>query len=222
MSSQTTKNIEALAESIQWFGQSAVKIQNCGKTIYIDPFRLKQPDKADLVLITHSHFDHFSPDDLRLIVSTDTWILCPAEFSNQLDSYGAAKVVPVKPGFETEWKGIQIKAVPMYNVHKADKHPKEKEWVGYLLNLCNVWLYHTGDTELIPEMKSIKCDIIMLPLGQTYTMNSVEDAVQAVINTNASIAIPIHYGLYEGNTEDTIQFKDLLKGKVEVVILPLS
>lgn len=222
MSSQATKNIEALAESIQWFGQSAVKIQNCGKTIYIDPFRLKQPDKADLILITHSHFDHFSPDDLKLIVSADTWIFCPAEFASQLDSFGAAKVVPVKPGFETEWKGIQIRTVPMYNILKADKHPKEKGWVGYLLNLCNIWLYHTGDTELIPEMKNIKCDIIIVPLGQTYTMNSVEDSVQAVIDTNASLAIPIHYGLYEGSREDTIKFKNLLKDKVDVVILPQS
>ena len=219
MSTQATKNIEALAESIQWFGQASVKIQNCGKTIYIDPFRLKQPDKADLILITHSHFDHFSPEDLKLIVSPDTWIFCPADFSSQLEVFGAAKVVPVKPGFETEWKGIQIKAVPMYNILKKDKHPKEKGWVGYLLNLCNVWLYHTGDTEFIPEMKNIQCDIIMLPLGQTYTMNSVEDAVQAVIDTNASVAIPIHYGIYEGSNDDALKFKELLWNKAEVIIL---
>lgn len=219
MTTLATKNIEALAESIQWFGQASVKIQNCGKTIYIDPFRLKQPDKADLILITHSHFDHFSPEDLKLIVSTDTWIFCPTDFSKQLETFGAAKVVPVKPGFETEWKGIQIKAVPMYNVFKTDKHPREKNWVGYLLNLCNVWLYHTGDTELIPEMKNIKCDIIMLPLGQTYTMNSLEDAVQAVIDTNASVAIPIHYGIYEGSNDDALKFKELLWNKAEVIIL---
>ncbi len=220
MNTQATKNIEALAESIQWFGQASVKIQNCGKTIYIDPFRLKQPDKADLILLTHSHFDHFSPDDLKLIVTTDTWIFCPTDFSKQLETFGAAKVVPVNPGFETEWKGIQIKATPMYNVLKTDKHPVEKGWVGYLLNLCNVWLYHTGDTELIPEMKNIKCDIIMLPLGQTYTMNSVEDAVQAVIDTKASVAIPIHYGIYEGSNDDALKFRELLKDKAEVIVLP--
>lgn len=220
MGTQATKNIEALAESIQWFGQASVKIQNCGKTIYIDPFRLKQPDKADLILITHSHFDHFSPDDLKLIISTDTWIFCPTELTSQLLAFGAAKVIPVQPGFETEWRGIQIKAVPMYNLLKTDKHPKDKGWIGYLLNLCNVWLYHTGDTELIPEMKNIKCDIIMLPLGQTYTMNSVEDAVQAVIDTNASVAIPIHYGIYEGSYDNALKFKELLNNKVEVIILP--
>ncbi|HNV53360.1 MAG TPA: MBL fold metallo-hydrolase, partial [Tenuifilaceae bacterium] len=92
--------------------------------------------------------------------------------------------------------------------------------VGYLLNLCNVWLYHTGDTELIPEMKNIKCDIIMLPLGQTYTMNSVEDAVQAVLDTSASVAIPVHYGIYEGSDDDALKFKEMLKDKAEVIILP--
>lgn len=219
MTTLATKNIEALAESIQWFGQASVKIQNCGKTIYIDPFRLKQPDKADLILITHSHFDHFSPEDLKLIVSADTWIFCPTELASQLLAFGAAKVIHVQPGFETEWRGIQIKAVPMYNLLKTDKHPKDKGWVGYLLNLCNVWLYHTGDTELIPEMKNIKCDIIMLPLGQTYTMNSVEDAVQAVFDTNASVAIPIHYGIYEGSNDDALKFKELLWNKAEVIIL---
>jgi len=220
MNTQATKNIEAVAESIQWFGQSAVKIQNCGKTIYIDPFKLKQPDKADLILITHSHFDHFSPDDIKMITSADSWIFCPSELVSQIEVFGAAKVIPVKPGYETEWKGIAIKTIPMYNLIKKDKHPKEKGWVGYMLNLCHVWLYHTGDTERIPEMKNIKCDIMMLPLGQTYTMNSLEEATNAVYDTGASIAIPMHYGMYEGSMGDAIKFKELLKNKVEVIILP--
>lgn len=220
MNTQATKNIEAVAESIQWFGQAAIKIQTCGKSIYIDPYKLKQADKADLVLITHSHFDHFSPDDLKLIVSSDTTIFCPSEFSSKAEEFGAAKVIAVNPGYETEWKGIQLKTVPMYNLVKTSKHPKENGWVGYMLNLCNVWLYHAGDTERIPEMKNIKCDIIMLPLGQTYTMNSVEEAVDAVIDTGASIAIPMHYGMYEGCADDAIKFKELLKDKVEVIILP--
>jgi L-ascorbate metabolism protein UlaG (beta-lactamase superfamily) len=222
MSTQVSKNIEAVAESIQWFGQAAVKIMNCGKVIYIDPYRVKGNDQADLVLITHSHFDHFSPDDIKKIVAPHTWILCPPDVADEAQKFGAAKVIAVQPGFNDEWHGIEIKTVPMYNVTKNDKHPKSKNWVGYLLNLCHVWLYHTGDTERIPEMKSIKTDIIMLPLEQTYTMNSVDDAAAAVLDTGASIAIPIHYGLHEGSSADIEKFKELLKDKVEVIVLPKS
>lgn len=222
MDTQVSKNIEAVAESIQWFGQSAVKIMNCGKVIYIDPYQIKETDRADLILITHSHFDHFSPDDIRKILAPHTWIMCPADVEDQAKKLGAARVITVQPGFNDEWNGIEIKTVPMYNITKSDKHPKSKKWVGYLLNLCHVWLYHTGDTERIPEMKNIKTDIIMLPLGQTYTMNSVEDAAAAVIDTGATVAIPIHYGMYEGTNADVEKFKTLLTGKVEVIVLPKS
>ena len=118
----------------------------------------------------------------------------------------------------TQWKGIAIKAVPAYNLTKTDKHPKEKKWVGYVLNFGHVTLYHAGDTERIPEMKNVNCDIILLPLGQTYTMNTINDAVKAVIDTNASVAIPIHFGMYEGKSEDAENFKKLLEEKVEVII----
>ncbi|HDP76075.1 MAG TPA: MBL fold metallo-hydrolase [Bacteroidales bacterium] len=222
MNTQVSKNIEAVAESIQWFGQAAVKIMNCGKVIYIDPYQIKENDKADLILITHSHFDHFSPEDVKKIVTPHTWILCPTDVAEEARSFDAAKVIAVQPGFNDEWHGIEIRTVPMYNITKNDKHPQSKKWVGYLLNLCHVWLYHTGDTERIPEMKSIKTDIIMLPLGQTYTMNSVDDAAAAVLDTGASVAIPIHYGKYEGTTADVDKFNELLKDKVEVIVLPKS
>ena len=222
MNTQVSKNIEAVAESIQWFGQAAVKIMNCGKVIYIYPYQIKGNDKADLILITHSHFDHFSPDDIKKIVATHTCILCPSDVADEAQKFGAAKVIAVQPGFNDEWHGIEIKTVPMYNLTKTDKHPKSKNWVGYLLNLCHVWLYHTGDTERIPEMNSIKTDIILLPLGQTYTMNSDDDAVAAVLDTGASVAIPIHFGMYEGTTADVDKFKELLKDKVEVIVLPKS
>lgn len=222
MSTQVSKNIEAVAESIQWFGQAAVKIMNCGKVIYIDPYQVKGNDQADLILITHSHFDHFSPEDIKKIVAPHTWILCPSDVAIEAQQFGAAKVITVQPGFNDEWHGIEIRAVPMYNITKSDKHPQSKKWVGYLLNLCHVWLYHTGDTERIPEMKSIKTDIIMLPLGQTYTMNSVDDAAAVVLDTGACVAIPIHYGMYEGSDSDVEKFKALLKDKVEVIVLPKS
>ncbi len=218
MTSQLSKNVEALAESIQWFGQASVKFQYAGKTIYIDPFSLKVTDNADIILITHPHFDHYSEEDIKKIASSETAIYCPSELTKKVSALGLANVIGVTPGYETEWHGIGIKAVSAYNVVKTDKHPKEKKWVGYVLTLGHVKIYHTGDTELIPEMKSVKCDIILVPLGQTYTMNSIDEAVSAVIDSDASVAIPIHYGMYEGNAEDAIQFKNILAGRVEVLI----
>ena len=218
MTTQPSKNVEAFAESIQWFGQSAIKIQQSGKTIYIDPYKLKVVDKADAIFITHPHYDHFSPEDIRKIASADTVIFCPTELKEKASALGGAKVYTVAPGFESEWKGINIQAVPAYNVVKTDKHPKSSNWVGYILTLGHVRLYQAGDTERIPEMKAISCDIILLPLGQTFTMNSIDEAVLAVLDTKATVAIPIHYGMYEGKAEDAEKFKKLLEGRVEVII----
>lgn len=217
--SQPSKNIEAVAESIQWFCQGCVKIQHSGKSIYFDPYKLKRADKADLILITHSHFDHYSVEDLKKIVTSETAIFCPKDVAEKANELYAGKVITVSPGYETEWKGIGIKTVPMYNIVKKDKHPRVNNWVGYVLNLNGVKVYHAGDTERIPEMKDINCDIVFLPLGQTYTMNSVKDAANAVLDVNASVAIPIHYGMYEGKNEDALEFKRLLEEKVEVIIL---
>ena len=218
MTNQLSKNVEAFAESIQWFGQASVKIQYSGKTIYIDPFNLKIPDNADVIFITHPHFDHYSEEDINQIATPETVIFCPNELVESASKLGVAKVFGVASGFETEWKGIIIKAVPAYNIVKSDKHPKEKGWLGFILNLGHVCIYHAGDTERIPEMKNISCDIILIPLGQTYTMNTVKDAVNAVLDTNASIAIPIHFGMYEGIQEDAEFFKSELAGKVDVII----
>ena len=219
MTTQPSKNVEAFAESIQWFGQASIKIQYSGKSIFIDPYKLKIRDKADAVLITHPHFDHFSVEDIHKIATPETVIFCPIELKDKASALGLAKVYTVSPGFESEWKGINIHAVPAYNVVKTDKHPKSSNWVGYILDFGHVKVYHTGDTERIPEMKSTECDIILLPLGQTYTMNSLDEAVKAVIDTKATVAMPIHYAMYEGTTADAEQFKKMLEDRVEVIIM---
>jgi L-ascorbate metabolism protein UlaG (beta-lactamase superfamily) len=113
---------------------------------------------------------------------------------------------------------IQIEAVPAYNIVKTNYHPKEKKYVGYIITVEGVRIYHAGDTERIPEMKEFTCDIVLLPLGQTYTMNTVEEAAEAALDVKAKFAIPIHYGMYEGKMEDAIKFAELLKDKIQVVI----
>lgn len=215
---QPSKQTEQIAQSVKWFGQASVKLQLNGKTIYVDPFNLTERDSADIILITHTHGDHLSAKDLALVSTKQTTIVAPADVLAMLGDTHYATLTPIKPNQSISWEGMEIKAVPSYNIVKNTKHPKEKEWVGYILNLNGTLLYLTGDTERIPEMKDITCDIILLPLGQTYTMNSVEEAVDAVLDTKATIAIPIHYGMYEGTVDDAAKFKELLTGKVMVIV----
>lgn len=215
---QPSKQAEQIAQSVKWFGQASVKLQLNGKTIYIDPFNLTERDSADIILITHTHSDHLSAKDLALVSTKQTTIVAPADALAMLGDTPYATLTPIKPNQSISWEGMEIKAVPSYNIIKNTKHPKEKEWVGYILNLNGTLLYLTGDTERIPEMKDITCDIILLPLGQTYTMNSIEEAVDAVLDTKATIAIPIHYGMYEGTVDDAAKFKELLTGKVMVIV----
>lgn len=207
-----------IANSIEWKGQAAVKLIFQGKTIYIDPYKLTVNDSADIVLITHSHYDHWSKADIEKIVTSKTTLIAPKECLDEVVDLPAKEKIAVLPGFNQIVDEIAIEAVPAYNIVKAKFHGKEKKFVGYILNLDGVRLYHTGDTERIPEMKSISVDIIMLPLGQTYTMNSVEDAAEAAKDVKASIAIPIHFGMYEGTLADAEKFKMLLKDSIQVII----
>lgn len=209
-------------EKITWYGQAAVKIDNEGQLIFIDPYHLSTDEKADLILITHSHGDHLSFPDIERIADEHTSFVCPYDCAEQLKEAGYKNVTPVSPNDEVTIDGTEILAVPMYNIVKTQYHPKENNWTGFIINVGGTRIYHAGDTERIPEMKKIECDIAMLPLGQTYTMNTVEEAAEAALDTGAEIAIPIHYGMYEGSAEDAKKFKKLLDGKIEVMILEQS
>ena len=207
--SRQTQNVLEFAKTIQWLGQATVKITYKGQTIYIDPYQLKSTDKADLILITHDHMDHLSLSDISKISSKETKFIVAQPCADSLRKHGYQHIQALKPGESVTYNGLIINAVYAYNIKKP-MHKKSSEYVGFVIGFDGVSLYHTGDTERIPEMKQIRCDIIMLPLGQTYTMNSVEEAVDAVLDTKASVAIPIHYGLYEGTKEDASRFAEIL------------
>ena len=208
-----------MVKNIHWFGQAAMKIQAETKTIYIDPYQLTKKDKADIILITHSHSDHLSKGDIEKIICDNTILIAPQSCEASVKDIKAKGIVLLKPGESHTIGKIKIDAVPAYNIKKTNYHPKENGWLGYIITVKGIKIYHAGDTERIPEMKKFDCDIALLPLGQTYTMNSVEDAVETACDVKAKIAIPMHFGMYEGTKKDAIKFQTLLKNKVEVIIL---
>jgi len=206
---QRASSAADVEREITWFGQSSIRIQSGGKTIYVDPLFFDKADKADIILITHTHGDHYSFRNVQVLSKKGTVVVAPVDlgFANRV----------MKPGTKTTIDGFEIEAVPAYNVVKTVNHPKADGNNGYVINVEGVRVYHAGDTELIPEMKDIACDIALLPLGQTYTFGSVDEAVNAALTVKAKIAIPIHYGLYEGSLADAHDFADKLRASGVIV-----
>jgi len=211
---------EDLVDDIYWYGNAAIKIEASDKIIFIDPFEIPEHDKADIILITHPHFDHLSEPDLKKVAVKNTVFVTPDDQRciNTIKKLFDKEPVVLKPGEQKTIAGVKVEAVPAYNVVKHECHPKAFGYLGYIVTIEGIRIYHAGDTERIPEMKTFTCDIALLPLGQTYTMNSVEEAAQAALDVKARIAIPIHYGSYEGTLADAQRFKELLENKIRVII----
>lgn len=207
---------------ITWLGHDSFKISN-GKTLYIDPYKIKPQGQADILLISHEHFDHLSMDDIKQVVSNDTIIVAAQQCANDLKKAGAKEVKIVKPGDKVSVEGITIEAVAAYNTNKINPgtqkpfHPKEDNKVGFVVTVNNVKIYHAGDTDAIQEMKNIHTDIALLPVSGTYVMTA-EEAAEAVKMIKPKIAIPMHYGAIVGSEKDAEKFKQLVK-ECEVKIL---
>jgi L-ascorbate metabolism protein UlaG (beta-lactamase superfamily) len=205
--------IEKVFKNLSWLGHDGILYQN-KKTIYFDPFQIAGGPAADIILISHDHFDHCSPDDVKKIQTKDTIIVTEADSAKKL----SGKIEILKPGETKTIQGITIEAVPSYNTNK-EFHVKAKEWLGFIVTLDGVRVYHLGDTDFIPEMKEIKADIAFFPVSGTYVMNA-QEAVEAAKVLKPKIAIPMHYGAFLGTIEDAKAFKEGLTGLVDVRILP--
>jgi len=196
--------------NLEWTGQSGFFL-DAGKKIYIDPFKLGNAQKADLILITHSHYDHCSIEDLKKIVKDGTIVICSGDCCskfNHMEEKIDLKVI--EPGRGIKVGEIKIIAVPAYNVNKQF-HSKEEYWNGYIIEVSGVRIYHAGDTDLIPEMSKLgKIDVALLPIGGTYTMN-VEEAVKAASVIKPGLAIPMHFGGVVGSKDDGLRFVELCK-----------
>lgn len=204
--------IEDFVKKITWLGHDGFRIEG-SKTIYIDPFQISSGPEADLILITHEHFDHCSPDDVAKIQKADTIILTEKDSVAKLS--GDVRVM--QAGESVTLDDVTIEAVASYNTDK-DFHPEANGWLGFIVEMDGVRVYHAGDTDVIPEMTSFNVDIALLPVSGTYVMTA-DQAVKAALDINPKLAIPMHYGAIVGEAGDADTFKDALEGKVEVTIL---
>ncbi len=206
-------------DNLHWLGHSSFRLDG-SKTVYFDPWKLpKGSKKADIILISHEHFDHFSLEDIKLITSKDTVIVSDKTVGKQLrdKNVDCKEVKLLSPGEDIDISGTKISAVASYNVNK-EFHPRNSGKLGFIVLADKVRIYHAGDTDKIPEMQKYICDIALLPVSGTYVMTA-DEAAQAAKLIKPKLAIPMHYGEIVGKDSDARRFKDLLKGEIEVKIL---
>lgn len=199
-----------LIDSLEWLGHSGFHLDAQGASIYIDPYRVGQGPPADLILITHGHYDHCSPLAIEQLAHQRTTVIAPAAVAERLPG----RVGSIAPGETLEHevvRGVEITALAAYNTSKRDRsgaafHPREAGWVGYELNVRGERLYHSGDTDVIPEMDAVAgVDVALLPVSGVYVMTAAE-AVEAARRIQPRVAVPMHWGDHVGSYADAHAF----------------
>ena len=200
-----------MLENIKWLGHAGFKIKG-EKTIYIDPFKISDNEPADIIIVTHEHFDHLSPEDIKKIQTGKTIIVTTPDCYSKV----SGNVKTISPGKLIDVDGIKIEAVPAYNTNKYF-HPKANGWIGVIVTVNGKRIYHAGDTDNIPEMSNLKnIDIALLPVSGTYVMTA-EEAANAANRIMPKVAVPMHYGAIVGTSADAEKFRKLCKCKVEIL-----
>lgn len=199
-----------MTNTIKWFGHATILITG-EKSIMVDPWKLGVSEPVDLLLITHDHFDHFSPEDIEKVRGPATEVVGPSEVAAKLGSNAKS----IAPGQTLDIHGVTVEAVPAYNLNK-EFHPKSNQWLGYVVTMGGEHIYVAGDTDHTPEMDAIKADVVLLPVGGTYTMTA-QEAAAAANTINPSLAIPVHFGDIVGAQSDAKEFESLCNCPVKIL-----
>ena len=208
-----------MLENVEVLYHSSIKIKD-NKIIYIDPFKIdKDYNDADIVFITHDHFDHYSEEDIDKVINENTIIIIPEELLTKLLRKGINKnaIITVEPNEKYMVQGIKFETIPAYNTNKTF-HPKENGWVGYSITLDDIRYYIAGDTDITEENRKVKCDVAFVPVGGTYTTD-FKEAAQLINEIQPKIAVPIHYGSVVGTKQDATDFIKLLNPSIKGIIL---
>lgn len=207
-----------MIENLHWLGHDAFRWDG-SKTVYFDPWHIADgAKKADLICVSHEHYDHYSPEDIARISAKETVILTSAEAALQMKGarITSKEVRAMAPGQKADVGGASITATASYNIGKKF-HPKNANKLGFLVTMDGVTVYHAGDTDAIPEMSSYRCDIALLPVSGTYVMTA-DEAAAAARAIRPKVAVPMHYGEVAGSAADAKRFEQALKGDIEVKI----
>lgn len=206
-----------MVDNIEVNTQNSIRIASRVGIIYVDPLAINdEVHDADFILITHGHYDHFSPEDIRKVAKADSILVVPEKMVDKAGevSDAVAKTETVKPGVYREINGLEFETVPAYNTLKPF-HPKSAEWVGYVLWTDGNRIYIAGDTDATKEAKAVKCEIALVPIGGTYTMDA-KKAAELVNTIRPNVAIPVHYGSIVGKSSDGDVFAQNVKDPIKV------
>ena len=208
-----------MLDNVEVLCHSSIRI-NKDKVIYIDPFRInKNYNNADIIFITHDHYDHYSEEDIDKVIKEGTTFIIPEELLTKLlvKGYNKNDIITVEAGKQYITQGIKFETILAYNTNKAF-HPKENEWVGYIIEIKGIRYYIAGDTDITEENKKVKCDVALVPVGGTYTMD-FKEAARLINEIKPKIAVPTHYGDIVGTNQDATDFVRLLHPIIKGIIL---
>jgi len=205
--------IDKILSNLDWLGHDCFRLRAAGQIVYFDPFQLSGDlPPADLILVSHTHYDHFSPDDIKKIRRESTLIITVPEAAAKL----SGNVKTMQPGQSVTSGPFTIEAVRAYNTNKKF-HPQANNWLGFIVTVEGVRIYHAGDTDHIPEMANYQADIALLPVSGTYVMTA-DEAAQAALEINPKVAVPMHFGSIVGEQSDAERFAAKLVNKIKVHI----
>jgi len=205
-----------MAVELTWLGHASFRIAGEGGVVYIDPWKIPDDAAADgnVVIVSHDHYDHCSPDDVVRVAKSGATIVAPPDTAAKFPS-----ATPTAPGEKVVVGDIIVETIPAYNVGKKF-HPRENGWIGAVVTLDNRRIYYAGDTDVIDEMGQLQAiDLALLPVGGTYTMDPAQ-AAQACQRIGCKQAVPYHWGDIVGSSQDAAAFESAVSCCAVTVLQP--